>query len=129
MVKRKTFICRCGLESSKTIPNYYAQIRRLGYPLCTDCSIKLNAKNTSDRLKLKYSSDTKNNDIVIHPCSKCGKDRQIRYRTKKQGYDLCKSCAAIQNRINNKSVYDNLAKSRINNNEFRGKVSDGTFIE
>jgi hypothetical protein len=125
MVKRKHFVCKCGLNTSKTVPNYYSQLRRLGTALCTKCSIELNAKKTSDRLTLKYSTADKNKDLIDSPCEKCGKPRKILRRSVKNGYTLCKSCAAINNRTKNKDLYDNLAKQRRNNTEFGDKVSNG----
>ena len=125
MTKRKEFICVCGVDASKTAPNYYAQVRRLGYALCTKCSKLRNAKNTSKRLIERYKDKTKNRDIVALPCESCNKPRKVQYRAKRSGYFLCKSCAAKENRIKNVEIYNELAKKRSNNYEFSRKVSNG----
>ena len=104
MTKRKHFVCSCGAETSKTAPNYYAQVKRLGFPLCSKCAITRNSAQTSLRLIKKYENTIKNADLVNHPCTGCGKKRQVKFRSVKSKYDLCKSCAAKINRLNNKIV-------------------------
>jgi hypothetical protein len=128
MAKRRAFICACGVNASKTAPNYYAQIRRLGYALCTQCSRSKNAKDTSERLKNLYKNRTKNRDIISLPCDSCGKHRLVQYRTKRNGYFSCKSCAAKANRARNVDIYNTLAKNRSNDNGFCKKVSDGMML-
>jgi hypothetical protein len=121
---RKQFVCKCGKETDKTVSSYYAQIKRLGYVLCTECSLKRSATNTSLRLKAKYQNK-KNTDIITFNCEICGKPRKVQRRAQRDGYTKCKSCAAKINRLQNADLYNKLAEERLDNQEFSKCVSKG----
>lgn len=124
VAKRKQSVCAgCGHETDKTVPNHYAQLKRLGFVLCTNCSLKRNAKNTSKRLLQKYSKTKKNSDIITTNCSSCGKSKTLQRRSRH--YDKCKSCAAKLNIKQNKYKYISAAKNRKNNTKFKQAVSKG----
>ena len=124
--KRKQFICKkCLRSSTKTISSHNGQFKRLGYVLCTECSLSRNAVRTSQRLKAKYAEMPKNRDIVTIECIDCGKPKTVQRRAVRNGYLRCKSCAAKLSRLVNKTTYDKASRDRVGNESFANAVSVG----
>lgn len=125
VAKRKQFNCyNCNVLSDKTCANYCTQFKRLGFVLCTKCSVERSSKNTKLRLNDKYSNIVKNNDIVTVICDNCKKSRNIQYRTSKSN-NLCVDCAAKKRYNDNIVTYHKLAKQRINNECFSKSIING----
>ena len=131
MTKRIVFKCvQCGIETSKTAPNYYKQKRTINIDLCGKCAIKRNIEISTQRiLNLnKQKLDNKKlgkpftHDVVKSICPICNKTRFVEFRGR---YKLCPSCAIKKSRQDHLLVYQNLSRHRINNKEFSQKVSNG----
>lgn len=123
MIPRKSFVCTdCGKVADKTICNYHKQLKRIGRPLCADCAKLVGILKTRQIINEKYP--IKSTTTVALRCDGCGKIRYVQDRQRREGFK-CISCAAKENRINNKDLYDKLAKERINNSLFSASVSRG----
>jgi hypothetical protein len=122
-MKRKKFTCpKCNIPSEKSAVNYYKQLKLYDEVLCSDCCRKRNNINISQRMKAKYAS-INNNTIIKITCTQCGEDREVKYRSRNN--KLCIKCAAIKGYHDNRDIYEQLAKNRINNSTFSELVKSG----
>ncbi len=122
MTKRITFNCsECYTKASKTAPNYYKQIKKLGQPLCSSCAKSSGIQKTKLAISNRYP--IKNSDIVVVTCS-CGKQREISFKQSKTN-SLCLECASRLNYTKNRNAYAREAAKRIGNHIFAAKVAAG----